>query len=137
MEFHPLVRLLLADGAKASGTNNHSVIKWPEYGLRFCVHLAADWPALPEDDGVMTILAGDRRRQPTNEPRLGATCDLLNAACGQMVAFVDDEVSILGEGIVDGSFTNQTLNERHMHHAAWLAAPAADAPNSRGRSVQE
>jgi hypothetical protein len=113
------------------------MVKWPEYGLRFCVYLVADWPALHEDDGVMTILAGDRRRQPGNEPCLSAPCDLLEALRGQMVTLIDDEMSILADSIVDDSLTNQALNKRHIHHAAWLAAPAADAPNSRGRSIQE
>jgi hypothetical protein len=85
----------------------------------------------------MPILARDRRRQPRNEPRFGTTGDLFEALRRQVVALVDDEVSIFCDVIIYDSFPDEALDERDVNRPARLAAPAADSPNGRDRNVQK
>ena len=69
-----------------------------------------DRPALHEDDRVVAILAGDGRRQPEHEPRLGLSRDLLEAVGRQVMALVDDQVAVVGDAIVDDALSDEALN---------------------------
>ena len=63
-------------------------------GLRSGIDAVAYRAALHEDDGMVAILARDRRRQTQNVPGLGATGRELEADGRQVMALVDDEVTI-------------------------------------------
>ena len=54
-----------------------------------------------------------------------------------MVAFVDDEVSVVGDPIVDDALPDQALNDRDIDPPSWLVPTAADATDVGRWHVQE
>ena len=84
---------------------------------------------LHEDDRVMAILPRDRCRQSCNESGFRAPDDLFKAACRQMVALIDDHVSVITDAVVNDPLADQTLDDRNIQRARRLAASAADPSN--------
>jgi hypothetical protein len=74
--------------------------------LHLRVDSVAHWATLHEDDGVVAILASNRCRQAQNEPTSSATCNELKAHCGEMVAFVHDEMTVVTDEVADYSVAN-------------------------------
>jgi hypothetical protein len=97
----------------------------------------ADWATLHEDDGVVPILPSDRGGQPENELGFGASGDALEADCGQMMTFIDDEMPVLGDEVVDFAIPNQALDHCDVDDAARLALAATNHANLIWFNLQE
>ena len=54
-----------------------------------------------------------------------------------MVAFVDDQMAILANDIVDFALARQTLNDRNIDNAGRLAFAAADLTDGFGREIEK
>ena len=64
--------------------------------------------ALHEDNRVVAVLTGDRRRQAEDVFRLAAPRHRLEADRRQMVAFVDDQLAIFADDVIDLALAGQT-----------------------------
>lgn len=82
--------------------------------------------ALHEDDGMMPILAGDGGLQSENETPPGAPGHLFEADSGQMMTFINDQMAVSSDDIVDLAFSDQALDQRHIDDARRLALAAAN-----------
>ena len=83
-------------------------------------------PALHEDDRMVAILAGDGRGQARDEPGLRPADDLLETLSGQVVAFVNDEMSIVSNEVTHDVLSHQALDDRHVQQSGRLLSPAPD-----------
>ena len=71
-------------------------------------------PALHEDDRMVAVLAGDGRGQARDELRLCPADDLLETLSGQVVAFVNDEMSVVSHQVTHHVLSHQALDDRHV-----------------------
>ena len=94
-------------------------------------------PALHEDDRMVAILAGDGRGQARDELRLRPADDLLEALSGQVVAFVNDEMSIVSHDVTHDVLSHQALDDRHVQRPGRLLSPAADSADELGMTARE
>src|SRR5262245_53317174 len=86
------------------------MFKGPQRRLTFRVDTMPDRTALHEDNRLVAVLPRDGRRQAEDESRLGAPGDLLEAMRREVVAFVDDQMTVIADTVVDHAFADQTLN---------------------------
>src|SRR5690606_38945803 len=93
--------------------------------------------ALHEDDWVVTACALDGGGEAEHVFRLGSARGDREAAGGEGVTFVDDEVSVIGDSVVDFAFAHEALHERDVDVAFQVAATAAEAADGFFRNVQE
>ena len=93
--------------------------------------------ALHEDDRVMAVLPRNGRRQPQNETSLRASDDLFEAVRRYVVAFVDDDVSVISHAIVNGTFTDEALNHGDIDDAGWFVSSTNDSANRLRRLAQK
>ena len=95
-------------------------------GLVPRVNPKSNGPALHENNRVMAIFAGDRRRQPKNRARLSPSGNQFKADRGQVVALVDDEMPVIANDVVNFSFSHQALDEGYINDSG---RPAFAATN--------
>ena len=93
--------------------------------------------ALHEDDGMMPVLAGYRGGQAEDIPRLAATRHRLEAYRRQVVTFVDDEVTIVGDHVIDFALAHQALNDGDVDDTGRAALAAADLTDLLGREIEK
>src|SRR3989304_7725823 len=122
---------------KSSRPNAHRVLKRTCCRLRFCIDSMSNRTTLHENDWMMTVFASHGGRQARNELGLCLPHDLLEAVCGQMVAFVDDQVSVFSHQVIDRSLSHKTLDQRHIEQPRWLLSPSSDTANLFGRQTQK
>lgn len=70
-----------------------------------------DRAALLEDNRRMPVLLEGGRRQPERVFCLGASCDHLETHPRDVMAFIDDQLSVLGHAIVDFAPPDEALHE--------------------------
>jgi hypothetical protein len=90
-----------------------------------------------ENNRLMPVLPSNRGGQPKNEARLGAPGHQLEARGGQVMAFIDDQMSIRPNEIVDFAAPNQALNQRHVDDAGRFALAGPDHPDLLRVDLQE
>ena len=111
------------------------VLEGPRRRLRLRVDAMPHRTALHEDDRMMAVLPRDGRRQAEDESRLRAADDLLEAVRRQMVAFVDDHMTVVADAIVDDTFADQALNDGNIEQPVGLCRPPPIRPiDFAGRS---
>src|SRR6266568_3284962 len=106
-------------------------------GLFLCVDTMAHGAALHEDDWVVTILARQRCGQPGNKFCLCPTSHLLKAVRRQMVAFVNNKMTVFGHPVVNDVFADQALNERNIEHAIGFLSSASDMTDRPRRQIEK
>src|SRR5207245_8917871 len=89
------------------------------------------------DDRNTDTLPRHRGRQAVDEPRFRAPDDLFKAVRRQMVALIDDHMTVITDAIVNNTLADQTLDDRNIHPARWLAASAADASDLTVIDIQK
>ena len=94
-------------------------------------------PALHEDDRMVAIFAGDRRGQARDELRLCPADDLLETLSGQVVAFVNNQMSIICHQVTYHVLANQALDDRDVQRPCRLLSSAADSADGFGRQPPE
>ncbi len=123
--------------AERGGADDDVVGEGAGVGLLPGFNAVTDGSALHEDDGVVAVLAGDGGGQAGDVSRLGAAGDEFETAGGEVVAFVDDEVAVVGDAVVHGAFANEALDEGDVEGAGEFAASAAQATNGFCGQVEE
>ena len=80
---------------------------------------------------MVSVFARDGGRQAEDKTRLGTTSDLLEAVGRQMMAFVDDQMTVVADAVVHDAFADEALDHRDIKAAGRLSPPAAN-PVDRG-----
>jgi hypothetical protein len=96
-----------------------------------------NWAALHEDDRVVAILSRDSGREAKNELRLRTSDNLFEAMRGEMMTFINDQMSILRNTIIDDALSHETLDHSDINFSCRLAAPASDPADVTATHVQE
>jgi hypothetical protein len=94
-------------------------------------------PALHEDDRLMPVLARDGGRQSHHESSLCPACDLFEAVGRQVVALVDDQVTVLAHAIIDHTFPDEALDDGDIHSTRRLVPSSADSADCSRRQIQK
>ena len=68
-------------------------------GLGARIDTVSNGAALHEDDGMVAVLASDRRGQSENKSRLRAPRHQLKARRREMMAFVNDEMTVIRDKV--------------------------------------
>jgi hypothetical protein len=82
--------------------------------------------ALHEDNRMVAILSRDSGGEAKNELRLRTSDNLFEAMRGEMMAFVNDQMSILRNTIVDDALSDQTLDHSDINSSCRLAVASSD-----------
>ena len=108
-------------------------------GGRLCpgIDPVTNRPALHEDDRMVAILAADGRGQACDIPGLRPADDLLEALSGQVVAFVNDEMSIVSDDVTHDVLSYQALDDRHIQQSGRLPASAPDPADELGMKSEK
>src|ERR1700722_9146007 len=80
---------------------NDLMVEGSSRRLLLGIDAMTDWTALHEDNRVVSILPGHRRRQAKDVSGLCLSCDGFETHSRQMMAFVDDNMSVFGNLIGD------------------------------------
>lgn len=96
-------------------------------GLLAGIDPMSDGAALHEDDGMVPVLAGDGGGEAEDEFCFGATGHEFEALGGEVVAFVDDEVAVVGNEVFDHALANEALDDGDVDVAGEFLAASAEA----------
>src|SRR5690349_19762376 len=88
---------------------NNLMVEGPSGRLLSCVNAMTNRAALHEDNRVVAILPRHRRRQAEHVLSPGLPRDGFEAHGGQVMAFVDDDMPIVGDQITDDTPPHQAL----------------------------
>ena len=80
--------------------------------------------ALHVNDGMVSIFALRGRRQAEDVLRLYLLHHLLKRECRQMVAFINNDLPVLGDEVFDSLFAVGALDDGDIHGATTFAFPA-------------
>jgi len=82
--------------------------------------------ALHEDDRMMTIFAGHRRRQPENVARFRPAGYELKTRRRKMMALIDNQMAVVRHHIGYFTSAHEALDQRDINDASRLTTSAAD-----------
>ena len=85
-----------------------------------------DGPALHEDDRLLAIAANRRGGQAEHELRLGPFEDGIERRGANMMAFIDDDLSVGLDQCIDLALTGQRLHHGDVDLAGGLGFAATD-----------
>ena len=122
---------------KGCRTYKNTVRKRTPHRLRFRVDAMPHRAALHEDDRMMAILPSDRCGQSRDELCFRTPDDLFKAVRRQMVALIDDHMTIVSDAIVNDTLADQTLDDRNIYPARRLAASTTDASDLTVIDIQK
>ena len=105
--------------------------------LPLCINAEPHRAALHEDDRMVPVFAADGCRQAEDAFRLAAPGHRLKTDRRQMVAFVDDQMAILANDVIDLALARQTLNDRYIDNAGGLAFATADLADGFWRKIEK
>src|SRR5205807_2027235 len=126
VELYPFVEMGLAQRTERRRTNKDMMLEWSSDRLTFCIHMVANRPALHEHDGMMPVFSCDCRGQTREVLCLRTACDLLEAERRKVVAFVDDNVAVIGDAIVNCPFTHKALKQCNVEGSRKFLSSSAD-----------
>ena len=87
------------------------MVEGPSRCLLLGIDAMTDRAALHEDDRVVAVLPRHRRRQAEHVSGLGLPRDGFEAHGGEVMAFVDDNMAVIGDQIGDDTLPNQALHK--------------------------
>ena len=116
---------------------DHMVGKRAGIRLPPCIILEADRTALHEDDGMVAVFPGDRSGKSQHILCLAAAGDILKTHGGEVMAFIDDEVSVLGDAVIRAGLLVKTLNQGDIDHAGRISFPVSDPTDGEGIPFQK
>lgn len=71
---------------------------------------------------MVTIFAGNCRRKAGNVSGFALADYDLKASCGNMMAFIHNEIAVFSHNIIYYSLSAQALNCCNIYNAGWLAS---------------
>jgi hypothetical protein len=103
-------------GYRLKGRRPHENTVFERVPTRFSFRIDAmpNWAALHEDDRMVAILSRDSGGEAKNELRLRTSDNLFEAMRGEMMAFVNDQMPVLRDAIIDNAFAYETLNHSNV-----------------------
>ena len=119
----------LGGNAESRLSHDQLMLKRSARRLALSIHPVADGPKLHLGDGLVAI-APLRRGGETDEiARLHLRQNTLEGERRQVVAFIDDDVTVRSNEIVDSFLTDEALHHRHIKLSVRLALTTADLPD--------
>ena len=137
LKLHPLVRVGCARRLERRWLHEGEVLKRPSSRLHSRIHAVPYRPTLHEDDRVVPVFPRHRGRQPEHEPRLRLSRDLFEAMGRQVVALVNNHVTVAGYTVVDDALLDQALNHRDVQEPCRRITAATDTSNRLDRNTEE
>ncbi len=113
------------------------MVEGPSGRLLLCVNAMTDLAALHEDDRVVAIFPRHRRRKAEHVSSPCLPRDGFETHGGQVMAFVDDYMPIVGDQIRDGTLPHQALHEGDIDIPGQLLLPAMDDAELVRRDIQK
>ena len=101
------------------------------------IHAMPDGAALHEDDRMMTVFADRRGSEAEQVAGFHLTQDLLETERGEVMAFVHDEVAVVGHAVEHGAFAVQALDDGDVHSSRELVLAAAEMADVARINVEE
>ena len=95
---------------EAGGANDDFVGEGAFGGLLTGIDGVPNWAALHEDDGMVAVLAGDGGGEAEDEFGLGPADREFETLRREVVAFIDDDVSVVGDEVFDDALADETLD---------------------------
>jgi hypothetical protein len=92
---------------------------------------------LHEDDWMMAVFARHGGRQAQHKPCLGTPCHCLKTDGREVMAFVDHEMPIIGNEIIDLTLVNEALDHGDIYDARRLAPAPADLTDALFGQVEK
>ncbi len=111
--------------------------KWGAGGRIACADAKANLAALHEDNRMVTILSRWRCGQPKNVLRFDLPHDLLEAECGEVVALVHNDMTIVRYKVLDLALVLQTLEQRHIDNPCPGILSARDLADRLCREIKK
>lgn len=100
-------------------------------------HRKPRWAALHVHDRVMSVLASGRCRESNNVLRFRLAHNLLEGDGRKVVAFVDDDVPVVGHEVLHFLVAVEALNHRNIDLTSPLRLACSDLPDVVEREVEE
>src|SRR5215475_1743302 len=137
VELYPLVGMELAQRTECRRANEDMMLERSGDRLTFCIHAVANCSALHEHDGMMPVFSRDCRSQSREVPCLRTARDLLEAVRRKVVAFVDDDMTVADDTIVNHPSTHKALKQSNVESSGKFLSSAADLANQFLRQVKK
>src|SRR4029077_15671964 len=96
-------------------------------GLPFRIKAMPHRAALHEDDRVMAVFARERGGPAGPESGFVTARDDFKDLSVHVMTFINHQVTVISDPIIDCAFVGQTLHEGHIQHAGELFSPASKA----------
>ena len=113
------------------------MFEWTRECLFLCIHPVTNRSALHDDDRMMTVLASDSLRQAHDEASLRLPRYGLETVGRKVMAFVHDDVSVVGDAVIDDTLLDQALDDGDIDDSGRLGAPTADGADRLDRQAEE
>src|SRR5258707_15734819 len=97
----------------------------------------ADRTTIHKNDWVMTVFPRHCRRQTKYVFGLSGPSYCLKAEGGQMMAFINNEMPIVGHKIGYFAFSHQALNRGYIDYTCWPFLSATDDPDTVRIDIEE
>ena len=129
-DLHGRLALEVGREPEAGLANRDLVAEGARGGLRLGIDAIAHRAALHEDDRMVAVLARDRRGEPQHVSRLRPPRDELEADGREMVALVDDQVTVVADEIAHLAVAHEALDQRDVDPPRRLALAATDGADA-------
>ena len=90
----------------------------------------ADWATLHTDDRVVSVFSRWRGRQSHNIPSFYLLHHLLKRERGDVMTFINNDLTILGDEVLNLLLAMKALHNGNVHNAGSLRFSASDLANS-------
>src|ERR1043166_1311621 len=137
MKLHTRVAFGKARRAEAGWADNNLVSKRPASCLLAGGHTIAHWPALHENDRMVSVFTSNRSRESGDEARFRSSGHLFETGCRQVVALVHNQMAVRNDAIMHNALANQTLNERYVQLGRQRFPTTAKPSDRFGWDVQK
>ena len=96
-----------------------------------------DRATLHEDDRILAVAPDRRRGEPDHEAAFHPFQDSLEGDGGDVMAFIDDHLSVAVDQLLDVFAPGQALDDRDVDDTTGIALAATDHTDPGGRQFQE
>src|SRR5271166_1566999 len=87
--------------------------------------------------GLSATLARKDGHHPIIFMQCGPVRDQFKASSGKVMTFIDDQMTVISDPIIDSLCVNQALHQGHIQHSGELFSPASKASDGLGRHAEK
>lgn len=106
-------------------------------GLLTGIDGVSDGAALHEDDGMVAVLAGDGGGKSEDEFGLCPADREFETLRREVMAFIDDDVPVVGDEVFDDAFANETLDHNDVDLSGEFFASASETSDVLFFEIEE